>query len=285
LSDDREEEGATRTVSEAYVLEAGCGVGAQTVTLARWSPDARFTSVDISAASVAEARKTTDAAGLTNVHVQQADIFALPFAAESFDHVFVCFVLEHLSRPVEALAILKRLLKAGGTMTVIEGDHGSAYFHPDSSAAHKASQCQVELQRLAGGNALVGRQLYPLMIEAGLEAVHVSLRTAYVDSSRPDLVDRAKCEEQRLRIERRSAQRRRRPGLWGRGNALRRLHGNEPMGFHACRSYERRELRYEHDYVARQSDWTGRSRCQCRLLSDGHCRHMGQPEPGSTRLG
>jgi len=175
--------------SGSVVLEAGCGVGAQTVTLAQRSPDARFTSVDVSADSLAEAKRTTEAAGVTNVRFHQADIFALSFAPESFDHVFVCFVLEHLSRPVEALAILNRLLRPGGTMTVIEGDHASAYFHPDSCAAHMAIQCLVELQRLAGGNALIGRQLYPLMVEAGLQAVHVSPRMVYVDSSRPDLAD------------------------------------------------------------------------------------------------
>ena len=175
--------------SGSLVLEAGCGVGAQTVTLAQRSPDARFTSIDVSADSLGEARRATEAAALTNVQFQRADIFALPFAPESFDHVFVCFVLEHLSRPVEALAILNRLLRPGGTMTVVEGDHGSTFFHPDSSAARMAIQCQVEMQRLAGGNALIGRQLYPLMVEAGLEAVHVSPRMVYVDSSRPDLVD------------------------------------------------------------------------------------------------
>jgi SAM-dependent methyltransferase len=171
------------------VLEAGCGVGAQTVTLAQRSPDARFTSVDISADSIAEARRRTDRAGLTNVAFRQADIFALPFEAESFDHVFVCFVLEHLARPVEALAILKRLLRPGGTITVIEGDHGSTYFYPDSLAAHDAIQCQVMMQREAGGNALIGRQVYPLLVEAGFEAVRVSPRMVYVDASRPDLVD------------------------------------------------------------------------------------------------
>jgi len=173
----------------SMVLEAGCGVGAQTVTLAQRSPDAQFTSIDVSADSLAEAQRAADAAGLTNVQFRQADIFALPFAPESFDHVFVCFVLEHLSRPVDALAILSTLLRPGGTMTVIEGDHGSTYFHPDSRAAHMAIQCQVQLQRLAGGNALIGRQLYPLMVEAGLEAVHVSPRMVYVDSSKPGLVD------------------------------------------------------------------------------------------------
>jgi SAM-dependent methyltransferase len=173
----------------SYVLEAGCGVGAQTVTLARNSPGARILSVDLSAESVAEARVRAEAAGLTNVQFRQADLFALPFAPESFDHVFVCFVLEHLSRPEEALAILKGLLKPGGTITVIEGDHGSAYFHPDSDAARGAIRCQVELQRAAGGNALIGRQLYPLLVAAGFDAVRVSPRMVYVDSSRPDLVD------------------------------------------------------------------------------------------------
>jgi SAM-dependent methyltransferase len=173
----------------SLVLEAGCGVGAQTLSLAQRSPHARFTSVDVSAESVAEAKRRTDAAGLTNVQFRQADIFALPFDPASFDHVFVCFVLEHLSRPVEALGILSRLLRPGGTMTVIEGDHGSAFFHPDSAAAHRAIQCQVELQRLAGGNALIGRQVHPLMVEAGLEAVRVSPRVVYVDASRADLVD------------------------------------------------------------------------------------------------
>jgi SAM-dependent methyltransferase len=173
----------------SMVLEAGCGVGAQTVTLAKRSPDARFIAVDVAAASLAEAERRVNRAGLTNVELRQADIFALPFDNGSFDHVFVCFVLEHLSRPVAALGILNGLLRPGGTITVIEGDHGSAYFHPDSPAAHAAIQCQVRLQREAGGNALIGRQLYPLMIEAGFGAVHVSPRMVYVDSSRPDLVD------------------------------------------------------------------------------------------------
>lgn len=61
------------------VLEAGCGTGAQTIPLARNSPGARITSVDISAVSVAEAKAKANAAGLTNVQFQQADISALPF--------------------------------------------------------------------------------------------------------------------------------------------------------------------------------------------------------------
>jgi SAM-dependent methyltransferase len=173
----------------SMVLEVGCGVGAQTITLAQRSPGAQFMSIDVSADSIAEAKRRAARTGLTNVEFQQTDIFALPFESESVDHVFVCFVLEHLARPVEALSILGRLVRPIGTITVIEGDHGSTYFYPDSPAAHAAIQCQVELQRKAGGNALIGRQLYPLMVAAGFDPVRVSPRMVYVDSSRPDLVD------------------------------------------------------------------------------------------------
>ncbi len=171
------------------VLEAGCGVGAQTLTLAQRSLEARITSIDISPSSLAEARSRVERAGITNVEFRQADVFDPPFEPESFDHVFVCFVLEHLARPVAALERLRDLLRPAGTMTVIEGDHGSAYFYPDSEAAHDAIRCQVELQRAAGGNANIGRRVYPLMTAAGLEDVQVSARMVYVDATRPELVD------------------------------------------------------------------------------------------------
>jgi NADPH:quinone reductase-like Zn-dependent oxidoreductase/SAM-dependent methyltransferase len=181
--------GDTSYPAGSCILEVGCGVGAQTLTLARNSPGARITSVDVSEASLAQARRQADAAGLTNVQFQRADVFALPYEPASFDHVFVCFVLEHLVRPMEALRALRTVLRPGGTITVIEGDHGSAYFHPDSEAANAAIRSLVALQRAAGGNAMIGRELYPLLTTAGFTHARVSPRMVYVDSSKPKLVD------------------------------------------------------------------------------------------------
>jgi len=171
------------------VLEAGCGVGAQTITLAQNSPESLITSVDISKDSIAKAKNKVEAAGITNVQFRQGDIFDLPFEPHYFDHIFVCFVLEHLATPIEALRALKKLLKVDGTITVIEGDHGSAYFHPDSKEAHMAIQCQVELQKRGGGNAMIGRELYPLLQVAEFESIQVSPRMVYADYTKPELVE------------------------------------------------------------------------------------------------
>lgn len=173
----------------SLVLEAGCGVGAQTLTLARNSPQAVITSIDISETSLHEAESKVTAEGLTNVWFEQGDIFNLSYGPDAFDHIFVCFVLEHLANPSSALLALKAHLKPGGTITVIEGDHGSAYFHPASDAAQIAIRCQVELQRRAGGNSMIGRELYPLLTGAGYHSIRVSPRMVYVDASKPRLVE------------------------------------------------------------------------------------------------
>jgi SAM-dependent methyltransferase len=179
----------TRYPAGARVLEAGCGIGAQTVILARNSPGALITSLDISEDSVKRAEEKIRKEGITNVTFRQGDIFQLPFKPASFDHIFVCFVLEHLAEPQRALEKLRPLLKEGGTLTVIEGDHGSTFFHPENTDARCAVQCLVDLQKQAGGNALIGRQLYPLVDGAGYADVRVSPRMVYVDASRPGLVE------------------------------------------------------------------------------------------------
>jgi SAM-dependent methyltransferase len=173
----------------SHVLEAGCGTGAQTLTLARHSPEAIITSIDISDASIRIAEAACRDVGIRSVKFRQADLHALPFGPATFDHVFVCFVLEHLSEPERALTALKTLIRPGGTITVIEGDHGSAYFHPDSLPARQAIQSQVDLQARNGGNANIGRQLYPLLATVGYQRIHVSPRMVYVDGSKPSWIE------------------------------------------------------------------------------------------------
>jgi len=170
------------------VLEAGCGTGAQTVVVAPQNPQCDFVSIDIAEDSLVKAEENIKEKQIQNVKFQVADVFNLPFNDESFDHIFICFLLEHLQEPIGALVSLKRVLKKGGAITVIEGDHGSAYYHPRSSAAQATIQCLIDIQASIGGNALIGRELYPLLVSAGFEGISVSPRIVYADASRPEMV-------------------------------------------------------------------------------------------------
>lgn len=162
-------------------------MGAQTVILAKKSPEALIISMDISKGSLDWARTLAGREGVSNVQFQRADIFQLPFQQDCFDHIFVCFVLEHLSDPSRALQELKRILRPGGSVTVIEGDHGSCYFHPETREALACWRSLNVVQAELGGNSHIGRQLYPLLCQSGFREVEVSPRNIYSDASRPEM--------------------------------------------------------------------------------------------------
>ncbi len=173
----------------SLILECGCGTGAQTLIQTRQNPQARYISMDISCQSLQEAKDRINNHQIKNVDFTQGDLFHLPFPDATFDHIFICFVLEHLPNPESGLMHLKRVLKPGGTITVIEGDHGSWYCYPWTKEAQQTVQCLIDLQAEAGGDSLIGRAIYPLLDSAGFQNVTVSPRMVYVDSSRPELVE------------------------------------------------------------------------------------------------
>jgi len=171
------------------VLEVGCGVGAQTSILARRNPEIQLTSIDISEASVKAAAMAVAEMGFENVTVRQADIFDHGFDPGSFDHVFICFVLEHVSEPVRALEITRDLLKPEGSITVIEGDHGSGFWTPETETSRKAWNGLIISQQRLGHDPNIGRRLYPLLQESGFDIKEVTPRPVYADQSNPVLLD------------------------------------------------------------------------------------------------
>jgi SAM-dependent methyltransferase len=173
----------------ARVLEAGCGVGAQTRLLVKRSPEAVLTCIDISEKSLTTANRLKEQAGFRNVTFQKENVIRLSFGDETFDHVFVCFVLEHLDAPVAALKELKRVLRTSGTITVIEGDHGSCFWHPETPESIAAWNGLITAQRSIGHDPNIGRRLTPLLTEAGFELQTCEPAWLYADRLKPALRD------------------------------------------------------------------------------------------------
>ncbi len=179
----------TQFPAGSRVLEAGCGVGAQTRLLVKRNPQTVFSCIDISEKSLATAERLKDKSGFENVTFQQANIHKLVFDDESFDHIFVCFVLEHLDDPVAALMELKRMLRPGGTITCIEGEHGSCFWHPETPESIAAWNGLIVAQRAQGHDPNIGRRLTPLLTEAGFEMRTCEPTWLYADKLKPELRD------------------------------------------------------------------------------------------------
>ena len=106
------------------LLEAGCGTGRMSRTLARSVRE--MAAIDFSFESLRVARKKLQAAGIMNVHLVQADLCRLPFTDGAFDKVVSCQVLEHVPGPearAAAVSSLARVLKPSGKLVL------SAYKH------------------------------------------------------------------------------------------------------------------------------------------------------------
>jgi SAM-dependent methyltransferase len=95
------------------VLDIGCGAG-------------RFVEVALSCGATVFAidySRAVEACQANfpshpNLHVIQADVYALPFAAECFDCIYCLGVLQHTPNPREAFLSLPGHLKSGGRLAV-----------------------------------------------------------------------------------------------------------------------------------------------------------------------
>ena len=86
------------------VLEVGSGVGAQSEVLLRRFPQLKLQGIDAAVSQVERAKKhlaTAIQAGKAAFEV--GDALHLPYADNSFDGAFVCWMLEHVQNPVGIL--------------------------------------------------------------------------------------------------------------------------------------------------------------------------------------
>jgi phosphatidylethanolamine/phosphatidyl-N-methylethanolamine N-methyltransferase len=98
------------------VLDLGIGTGASL----QYYPDrGRVVGIDLSAGMLRECRKKIKDRGLTRTTVFQADAMKLPFAEDSFDHVFISHVISVVSDPIKLVQEAQRVAKPGARIIIL----------------------------------------------------------------------------------------------------------------------------------------------------------------------
>jgi ubiquinone/menaquinone biosynthesis C-methylase UbiE len=151
------------------LLEVGCGVGAVLAVLGHEFSRLRLTGVDIEPKQLEFARGHLERSGVEATLVE-ADALALPFADESFDHVWMMWFLEHVADPPAVLREARRVLAPGGGITAIEVDYSTCRAEPSTAAIEALIRAMVQ-GMAASGWSDAGTRLPGWLRETGFREV------------------------------------------------------------------------------------------------------------------
>jgi SAM-dependent methyltransferase len=151
------------------VLEVGSGLGILAADVASVAA-ARVVGVEYAWAQASKSARHA------RVHVVQGDGHRLPLRDEAFDMVYARYVLEHVIDPARVLAEMRRVLRRGGQIAVLENDITLTRFDPPCPAFEQVWMAFGALQQRLGGDGLIGRRLFRLLHAAGFSDIELSFQ-------------------------------------------------------------------------------------------------------------
>lgn len=145
------------------VLDLGCGPGVDLATMAdRVGEHGTVIGVDHDPTMVEAARSRVED---PRIEVRLASGSALPLDDSSVDRARIDRVLMHVEDPAQVLAEVRRVLRPGGIVGLVEPDWDTLTFDAADLATTRAYTRYVADQVIRNG--VIGRQLTRLVMEAG----------------------------------------------------------------------------------------------------------------------
>lgn len=156
------------------ILDVGCGFGLETLRLAQLiGPQDRIAGIDKSAAFIAEAQRRAMAAGRA-IDFRHGDALALPFTEASFDVGRAERLLIYLDEPERAVSELRRVVRAGGRIALIEPDVETNTINLDDRAlTRRILQHESDV---GVPNAWLVRRLKGVLEDLGFSGIEIATR-------------------------------------------------------------------------------------------------------------
>ena len=159
------------------LLEIGCAAGATLGVLGTAFPGVKLAGIDLETRQIEFARRHLAGLGLSDVDLRIGDARRLPWPEQTFDHVYIMWLLEHVDE-ADAEAILRqafRVLTPGGTITVTEPDYAAIRISPESEDFDYLRHALVDLFQ-QNGNPIAGRILGAFLVAVGFREVRNAAR-------------------------------------------------------------------------------------------------------------
>ncbi|NJN23733.1 MAG: class I SAM-dependent methyltransferase [Acaryochloridaceae cyanobacterium RL_2_7] len=112
-------------------LDLACGVGQTTLALARYLTQGSVLGVDQSEEMIRRAQLSSDPSLSPRITFEVGQAECLAFESQSFDFVYARLLFQHLAQPLQVLAEIKRILKPGGVVCLVDVDHRWASLYPE----------------------------------------------------------------------------------------------------------------------------------------------------------
>jgi ubiquinone/menaquinone biosynthesis C-methylase UbiE len=104
----------------AHVADVACGVGWAAIGIAKAYPRVSIDGFDLDASSIALARENAQKAGVSDRVTFERRDAADPAAAGQYDLAVIIEAVHDVSRPVEVLSAMRRMLRPGGVALVAD---------------------------------------------------------------------------------------------------------------------------------------------------------------------
>ena len=166
------------------LIDGGCGPGSITVDLARVVAPGEVIGVDLRGDALAQGRALARERGIANVAFQVASVRQLPYANGSFDAAFACAVLQHLADPLAALEEMRRVLKPGGVIGIVDGSSMVTFRYPTNPFLETWDRLRGLEREYTTGRPSDALALRALLRAAGFERTHASATMA-TEAGRP----------------------------------------------------------------------------------------------------
>lgn len=149
------------------LLDCGCGVGSITVDLAEVVDPGQVIGIDRDPGQLAAARALAQRQHVTNVDFEVGDVYDLGYPDASFDAVLAHTLLMHLSDPLKALRVMRRVLKPGGVIGVADDDYSTIVHSPADSGLEQIIDLWTRFLLHNGASPYYSRHLRGLLLEVG----------------------------------------------------------------------------------------------------------------------